>query len=153
MKTADLDAVIASVPIDKTAARQMSKGIHWEPKLEIAQTHVHQDAPTLRRVPSHIVDLTGRTFGRLTVVGLFHEKGSFGQRKKLGEIWQVRCQCGQYETRRGKGIQFRTNHDDCCIKCSYAKGLANKGTRAKRKHVKNVARIRQKYGAEARITK
>jgi hypothetical protein len=59
----------------------------------------------MRPLPAQVPDLTGRTFGRLTAIGVFdqaskadstgHSKG-----KKGGAQWVVRCRCGNYETRR-----------------------------------------------------
>jgi hypothetical protein len=119
VKTADLDAVIASVPVDKTAARQMSGGVHWDAKKKINQTH--RDAPCrMIPIPAGTPNHTGKKFGRLTVVGLIERNGHH-----KGPLWQVRCVCGQYETRRGKTVKNASDADMCQM-CAHLEQLKRK---------------------------
>lgn len=116
MKSTDLDAIVASVPIDKTAARQMSGGIHWTPSVNLGRARAHMDAPRVRRVPIEGENLIGLRAGRLTVVGAYDDPAGS---KSKGRKWQVRCDCGQYEVRKGRALKQLKNPDECCSQCEY----------------------------------
>lgn len=120
-----MDAVFASVPQDATAARVTSKGEHFEPTVEYAG-HEHHDVPPqiisiCKALPSAkpiIAELTGKRFGRLTVIGLAKVQAQSGtMKRKQHARWAVRCACGDYEFRTAKAIRNPTNTDDMCRKC------------------------------------
>lgn len=108
------DKILSSTPLNSTAGRVTSKGTHYTPEIEFG-THKHFDAPPpMKRVPSDAEDLTGRKFGRLTVVGLGDTKRGNGS---VGGSWVVRCACGDYEHRRRKAILNPENTGDKCRVC------------------------------------
>lgn len=114
------DRIAASTPLNRTAGAVTSRsGDHYEPHVP---SHVRiSDAPARmkRDLPkdASFVDLTGREFGRLTVVGYLGSGGG-GSSK-----WQVRCACGAYEQRTAKSIKRAlAGHADTqttamCIRC------------------------------------
>ena len=59
-------------------------------------------------------DLTGRVFGRLTVIGRLYDP-AFINGKKVR--WVVRCTCGYYETRRNRAIKKLTEEQQMCSQC------------------------------------
>lgn len=83
--------------------------------------------PQCSPVPREVEDLTGRTFGRLTVCGwLAPLSGTKEQWKReraihrnRGHLWLVRCACGRYEARRRKAIVNPDNTTDMCCSCLY----------------------------------
>jgi hypothetical protein len=106
VRTADLDAVLASVPQDAVAARVLSQhGEHYEPVVNYA-SHWHSENPPPLRSPRGLSPearrLIGLRFGRFTVLGLadFRERG-----KNAQAAWAVRCACGHYETRNAKAMR------------------------------------------------
>lgn len=109
--TTDLDKVITSDPVDRTAAIVTSKGVQYDNPKRIVQRH-WETAPAILQVERGEHDLRGLTFGRFTVVGKF-------QRKSGGKpaLWLVRCACSHYETRRAKAINNPSNKGDCCDRC------------------------------------
>lgn len=117
MRTTDLSRVFASSPVNATAARVLSGGIHYEER-PIDEMHWHFDAPpsvTPRgKLPwdADFLDLTGRRIGRMTVVGYY---GKRNRKKKA--LWLVRCACGDYEVRTAAVIKANREPDACCILC------------------------------------
>lgn len=104
-------------PVDRLAALQMSKGVKLhEPAIKPCATRRTWPAcPTLKRHVGPTPDLTGRTVGRLKVIGPL--KGVFGTD---GSKWVVVCSCRTgdcYETRTSKAINNPNNQDDCCVAC------------------------------------
>ena len=55
--------------------------------------------------------LVGVRFGRFVVVGLHAE---------IRGAWVVRCDCGDYETRRSRAIRNPNNFGDRCTLCRNA---------------------------------
>ena len=115
------DSVLASVPINKTAARIISGGTHYEQKLNPAAHIAHSDCPlpikpidVKRRRDPCFVNLLGKKTGRLTVIGLADFKH---KDKTKSATWVVRCACGNYEHRSSKAIKNPNNVDDACRFC------------------------------------
>ena len=106
MKTSDrLDAVIASVPANATAARVMARGEHWTPEKVPPPGLLHWESPPPIKpfVGTAGQDYTGKKFGRFTVVGLLGISGG----KNRGERWVVRCSCSHFEARTPQSIALR----------------------------------------------
>lgn len=121
MKTTNFDAVLACSPLNATAGAVTSRGAEWAPELKMHEGRVHSKdpLPTMPFSAKKICpqdDLTGRKFGRFTVIGF-----SAVQNPKKNGTWVVRCACGSYEIRRGKGIKAANDPDDCCVECMHLK--------------------------------
>ena len=114
LQTADLARVGNSVPVDGLAARQIRGGINYVSTKKITQAH--SDAPFIcKPTPLGVKDLTRVRRGRLTVWGYLGP----GTHKGHGTLWLVRCDCGQYETRRAHSFQERRlNIPDGCQQCA-----------------------------------
>jgi len=119
------DAVLASAPVDMAAVRVTSRGEHYDPKVHVdvhkhAGFLMHSDVP-LRCIPipeaarcnPTFVDLTGRTFGRMTVIGYLGRLRPDGKKKSF---WLLRCACGNYEPRRQEKVKIGAA-DAACKKC------------------------------------
>ena len=109
----------ARKPINRQAAIVTGKGASFDPQKKI-QTK-DSDTPIPFRWPNPIeiinqyfIDLTGRKFGRFTVLGVYAEA-----RTKIGLRWVVRCVCGTYSVRAGKAIKNKNNAHDRCEQCRY----------------------------------
>ncbi|SMB82342.1 hypothetical protein SAMN05660772_02066 [Pasteurella testudinis DSM 23072] len=102
------------VPINKTAALVVSKGVHFEVENSNHDEFKKSPYPTWKKRPSSLFhnsdfeDLTGRKQGKLTVIGLL--KGVYNK-------WVCRCICGNYTLRRAKAIRNINNKFDCCGEC------------------------------------
>lgn len=99
------DAILASVPLNSTAAKVTSHGEHWRPEKPIPPHIQHWDAPPPMKPfdgnPVH-TDFTGKKFGRFTVVGVLNLPGG----KNRGMRWVVKCNCGDYEVRATQAIRL-----------------------------------------------
>ncbi len=81
----------------------------------------------MKRVPDTIKkDLTGMRKGKLTVIGYIGFKLKSGGRKKSGakiklkvHYWQVRCDCGKYETRTNIVLRKKQTYEykNACAFC------------------------------------
>ena len=113
LQTADLERVGNSVPVDRLAARQIRGGINYVSTKKITQ--VHSDAPMVcKPVPRDVQDFTRTRRGRLTVWGYLDKATTKGH----GPLWLVRCDCGQYETRRAKAFRgTNATQPDGCQQC------------------------------------
>ena len=71
----------------------------------------------------HWLNLTGLTFGKLTVIGLFAKQNP---KKKLK--WVVQCKCGYYTTRTSQTIRrkIKNNVYDECHRCQYISDLSKR---------------------------
>lgn len=104
-------------PVDRTAARVTQSGPKgMESSKRIAQAHSQTPLPTVP-IPRHIVDLRGRTFGTLTVVGLAVSTDTVQRQAGNHRLWVCRCVCGNYLTRRAKAINNPKNTIDACDRC------------------------------------
>lgn len=117
MRTIDFSRVFSSSPVNATAARVLSGGINYEER-PINEMHWHFDAPpTVMPKSKHpladsFVDLTGRKYGRFTVIGFYGTRN-----KKRKALWLVRCACGDYEVRQARVIKSAADPDACCTYC------------------------------------
>lgn len=104
------DRLVTLKPANKTAARAMAEGEHYEPDINYGQPHWEAPPPT-KSVPYYAPNFTGVRFGHFTVIGLytFHYK-------KGKASWLVRCDCGDYEIRTTRSV-LRANKQDRCKKC------------------------------------
>lgn len=105
----------ARVPVDALAARVVARGFQYDPDVQV----LTRDSPTpipIREIPNAIrnnpsfTDLTGRVFGRFTVLGLARD---------FNKSWVVRCTCGTYSTRRAKAVLNPENSQDRCTRCRH----------------------------------
>lgn len=129
--------IASSLPVDKTAAMVTQKGTSFVPKIKPHSITVTDIRPQIWN-GTHLdgFDLTGKRFGRFTVIGLSAEKRS---------RWVCRCDCGNYEMRRAKSVQNPANDFDRCIICrktlyittgkDIAGGIAGDNTKPSRKSV------------------
>jgi hypothetical protein len=96
-------------PINALAARVTKPGIHFKPYSKPSCYDVRDVQPQLKTwAESTGSDLTGRKFGRFTVVGYSAEKSG---------RWVVKCQCGNYEFRRSRSVTNPANDLDMCQDC------------------------------------
>jgi hypothetical protein len=104
-------------PVNKTAARVVSSGVHYDSPKKIVQRHWSTPPPTIAitNKGGDFKDLTGVRFGRFTVVGLYQEG-----------LWLVRCACGDFETRRSKAVNNPNNKQDRCENCRQTVHLRRK---------------------------
>ncbi|HEC61210.1 MAG TPA: hypothetical protein ENI27_03035 [bacterium] len=118
---AKTEEIIKKVPVNKTAARVISGGVHFDSTKRIAQRH--SDVPLPIVAPSKgEEDQTGKRFGFFTVVGKHRNERTRGQYA----LWVVRCNCGNYETRRSRSIKNLNNNNDRCEACRDLVYLKNK---------------------------
>lgn len=102
-------------PINRVAKWVTGKGEQFQPN-KMIQTNDSQDVISTRPFnktelgTSTFIDLTGRTVGRFTVLGIARDFP--GQ-------WVVRCICGVYSTRRAKSIKNPENTQDRCEHCRH----------------------------------
>lgn len=95
-------------PINATAARVVSNGVHFNTKYETLTFESDTPIPTKRLMPN-VEDLTGIRFCRLTVIGLARD---------YKKRWVCRCDCGVYTLRRRKAVLNPTNTLDRCHTCT-----------------------------------
>lgn len=88
-------------PVNKTAALVVAKGESFS--FQPNECHQISDVPfptqPARTDDPNFIDLTGRVFGRLTVIGY----GALGNRR-----WVCRCTCGMYVMRSSKAVKAGT---------------------------------------------
>jgi hypothetical protein len=117
-----LSRILASSPVNATAARVTSRSNEtWEPNYRPPATKMHWKEPPATKSPSRETvaavtwdNLTGRKFGRFTVVGWL---GRLNAKQK--GMWLVRCTCGDYEARTSRAIKQPGNTYDRCHDCVY----------------------------------
>jgi hypothetical protein len=113
------DKVLASVPVNKQAARALGRGVHYDDTVQ-QKDLVHWEAPPpMRQILANMPDLRGICFGRFVVLGL-HETPAYKTatgNKSSGANWVVRCACGDYEVRKAKAIRNPKNANDKCHEC------------------------------------
>lgn len=122
----DFDRLASAVPVDRVAARVTRPGVHFDDTKKVREWDNHWstqpkvvELTALQRNATGFVDLTGVRTGRLVVVGLL-PKGN--RRKGAVGVWVVRCDCGDFETRKSKVLKQR-RADDCCSRCQYNRAL------------------------------
>jgi hypothetical protein len=116
----DIQKVLTSVPVNKTADIVMKPGFQYASPVKIKHRH-WEVCPALRPVPadSTFKDYTGQSFGQFTVVGVLAKHGL----DKGKPRWVVRCACGHYEARKSQAIYNPNNQDDCCVHCRHVQYL------------------------------
>lgn len=127
------DAVLASTPLNGTAGRVTSKGVHFEPRTAIPNEVTWDAPPPLARITptmsrnASFVDLTGRSVGRLTVLGLTTD----GHKEARGGVWACRCVCGKYVGRRAKSLKATEDHmcNDCRLTATLRKAGSSEHAR------------------------
>ena len=62
-----------------------------------------------------LVDLTGRTYGRLTVLG------RAGSDRHGGALWLCHCDCGEQSVVRGNSLQSDKTHSCGCLSREYSR--------------------------------
>lgn len=108
----DLTANI--IPVNKTAAKVMQKGEHWESKAIHSQAEWETPPPTkpMPLYKRNFKNLIGMKSDRITIVGYLGGT-------KEGSLWSARCVCGKYVTRKQrtflKSIIKKTQN--CCQTC------------------------------------
>lgn len=114
-----------SGPVDRTAARVMQPGVHYEKVLPANSRHWRSvgDAPKVipwrsgnRQFAPSGEDLTGRRYGHFTVIGYLGAIDGKSGGKRTG-MWLVRCVCGDFEQRTAKAINNPANIEDRCHVC------------------------------------
>jgi hypothetical protein len=97
-----------------TTTSQIPKGMRSHAPLPITTRTFYKKTPD--GLP--IEDITGRTYGRLTVIGRFDDS-LWRQGKPI--LWVVRCVCGYYELRRHRVLR---DHPESHM-CSHCEVLEN----------------------------
>lgn len=99
--------------VNRTAGLVTSRGFQYTPDKKILQVCQREPLP-IRKIPRCNPELNiikvGDKIGRLTVVGLLQES-------KKG--WLMRCDCGNYTTRKTKSVLNPKNHIDRCDECRH----------------------------------
>ena len=70
--------------------------------------------PTKRFTGLDEYNLTGRRFGKMTVIGYSKDNKQSTYHKPN---WVCRCECGMYETRKSRAVKNPNNQNDCCHVC------------------------------------
>jgi len=109
-------------PVNKTAARVVSRGEHWTP---INKIDPRESQNPLAFSPiDEISDVkAGMKFGFLTVLGRASRKHSS---KKKGAAYVCRCLCGMYVIRRARAVLNPANDKDACGRCLQKQFLARR---------------------------
>jgi len=106
-----IPSLASCTPVDQTAARVVSTGVHFQPDpkdinprrspapLPITTRSLPLVTPSTPLYKIH-EDLTGRVFGRLVVVGRFYDPHQEYKAWHPKIRWVTRCACGYYEPRR-----------------------------------------------------
>jgi hypothetical protein len=130
----DYDKILASTPVNTTAARQLSKGDHFEPNIKDdgSRDYFKEILPMRPFVQKGDgrVDYTGHAWGRMRVIGLAVKKGSDKKPR-----WMCRCVCGNYALRKEKTIKAGTG--DMCGECGYTASLRGELLRGMKNHPNN----------------
>jgi len=121
----DFDRIISSTPLNATAARQLSRGVHYESKNNLQ--HRWLAPPLMRDLRAHLnlpgfVDLTGQTFGRLKALGIWSRPDRVS--KSRPALWVCRCACGSYCGVKSK--MLRNGTSDRCAECRNTRNLRNR---------------------------
>lgn len=98
-KATVFDKIGASTPLNRTAGAVAGQGEQaWKSEKAMPPGFLHWDAPP-RMIPCNGgTDLTGKKFGRFTVVGVL------GPGIVKGRRWVCKCVCGDYEARTSQTI-------------------------------------------------
>jgi hypothetical protein len=118
----------ARSPVNRTAARVVSRGVDWKPALPCTTRTCSEVPIPTSPIPYGVEDLMGRQCGRLIVVG-YHSTGKRdgGGRAPFRRRWVCRCACGWYTIRLGSSIKRGSDTDECCDRCQHLKHLRRGG--------------------------
>jgi hypothetical protein len=97
--------------IDRVAARVTGRGERFDARkiIKTADQSTPIEIRSLCDITPELRTLSGRRFGRMTVMGLSFSPGR----------WVVRCDCGVYTLRSAKAIRNPNNDTDCCEQCRH----------------------------------
>lgn len=110
-----LDRIFASAPVNRQAALVVARGgEHFEGKYTSSRDTWTAPKPVFPFPGPRQEDLTGRLYGRMTVIGYLGNDNSKAQAR-----WLVRCVCGNYEKRTTRAVRNPANVGDRCQPCSY----------------------------------
>lgn len=109
-----------SRPVNKTAARVVSAGTHYEPANADRADEWDDNPPKTSAVPKNAPDITGERRDRVVIVG-YLMSGTNGSK------WIGRCDCGRFVTRNGK--TWRKNHGpNMCQDCAHVEFLKRRSS-------------------------
>ncbi len=111
-------------PVNKAAALAISRSHQFPSAKKISQVHTDLPLPIRANLPSDVPELTGRKFGRLTVMGAHASSPPLR--------WVVRCVCGRYETRKTRAVMNPANSADSCQECRHLQSLRKASSRMQR---------------------
>jgi hypothetical protein len=107
-----------SVPLNRTAARVISKGTHYiPPKKNNTREYWETPPPLVTSVTEAVKSLFGTRKGSLTVIGYLGSSSS-GSARLL-----VRCDCGKYEVRLSNRWRKHSGINNYCQFCEYTQKL------------------------------
>lgn len=110
-------------PVNKTAARVVSNGEHWNPMKKIQTRDSKLPIPFTSIKPMAPIQ-AGFRCGALVVLGRAN-----GASTSNGSPYVCRCLCGYYTIRRSKAIRNEANDMDACEICRHKQYLARKSKR------------------------
>lgn len=110
-----MDDIHSRKPVDRLAAQVVQPGVHFTPEKKVLSNDSDtpiavRPIPKAARSAKNFDDLTGRKFGRFTVIGLARD---------FKKQWVVRCDCGRYSTRHSKAVKNPANEQDRCEHCRH----------------------------------
>lgn len=108
----------ALVPVNKTAARCLIPGEHYERECNSKNVF---DVPILNKVPvpKGMVNYIHHKQGRIKVLyyaGKKKQVRKLCSKNKAGagtHLWMCKCDCGKYTVRRTKSLQKAPENDQC----------------------------------------
>jgi hypothetical protein len=132
-----------STPIDRTAARVISKGTHFEFKATEINREIWEIPPPLVfPIPESIKALIGTKKGDLTVIGYL----GAGKANNKGARILVRCVCGKYEKRVANKWRKPQKAKSCCHFCELkAKLKVSNLPYEERNRIENMERARHGF--------
>ena len=129
-----------NVPVDRVALSVVLPGpefgqCDFDPSGYFGQTF--KSMPSFSNKPSHLRDLRGLKFGRMTVLqfGFYYTKNP----KNVRHFWVCKCDCGSFEYRRGDRIRSALNKENseaCCRLCSAYKAKLLQVDKKSRQYLK-----------------
>jgi hypothetical protein len=146
----DYPDTFAVLPVDRVAARVVSKGIHHGFIRKNDQNRLWRDPPqtlSLRLTPEPVKRLLGERKGSLVVTGYLGRRDSSTGKKK-GQRLLVRCDCGYYEVRMAHLWRKHEDHQGYCQMCNRKEGLKKRGVPIpERQRMESLHRPRQIDGS------
>ena len=110
-------------PVNRSAARVIARGEHWDPKKKIETAD--SPNPLLYAAPDAASHVTaGHCFGSLVVLG--RATDPLLKKGKGGSAYVCRCTCGYYTIRRAKAVLNPANDKDACDRCRQKQYLNRK---------------------------